>query len=66
LKLYALDIYTVVANLAGVPSLALPVGFHGGLPIGMQVMGPPLSEPQLLSLGLLIEEVTGLRGLTAP
>jgi len=66
LKLYALDIYTVVANLAGVPSLALPVGFHGGLPIGMQVMGPPLSEPQLLSLGLLIEEVTGLRGLVAP
>jgi len=31
----------------------------------MQVMGPPLSEDRLLSLGLLIEEITGLRGVGA-
>ncbi|MGC9071139.1 MAG: Asp-tRNA(Asn)/Glu-tRNA(Gln) amidotransferase subunit GatA [Acidilobus sp.] len=66
LLLYALDVYTVVANLAGVPSLTIPVGFHEGLPVGMQVMGNPLSEPQLLSLGLLLEELTGLRGVKAP
>ncbi len=65
-KLYALDVYTVVANLAGVPSLALPIGFHGGLPIGMQLMGPPGGERALLAAGMLVEELTGVRGLVAP
>ena len=63
LKLYALDVYTVVANLAGIPSLALPVGFHDGLPVGMQLMAGPLEESKLISVGLLVEELTGLRGV---
>ena len=63
LKLYALDVYTVVANLAGIPSLALPVGFHDGLPVGMQLMAGPLEEDRLISVGLLVEELTGLRGV---
>ena len=65
-KLYALDVYTVVANLAGVPSLALPIDFYGGLPIGMQFIGPPLGERSLLSIGLVVEDFTGLRGVMAP
>ncbi len=66
LKLYALDIYTVIANLSGVPSLTLPVDFYSDLPIGMQLMGPPLSEAQLISAGLLVESLTGLAGVAAP
>ena len=65
-RLYALDVYTVVANLAGVPSLALPIGLYGGLPIGMQLMGPPGGERSLLSLGLIVEQLSGLRGVMAP
>ncbi len=63
LKLYALDVYTVIANLAGVPSLAMPAGFYNGLPIGIQFMAAPLEERKLLSLGMLVEELTGLGGV---
>ena len=65
LKLYAMDVYTVIANLAGIPALVQPVGFHDGLPIGVQWMAGPLEEGKLVSLGLLVEELTGLRGVVA-
>jgi len=65
LKLYAMDVYTVIANLAGIPALVQPVGFHNGLPIGVQWMAGPLEEGKLVSLGLLVEELTGLRGVVA-
>ncbi len=63
LKLYAMDVYTVIANLAGVPALVQPIEFHNGLPIGIQWMGKPLGEEELVSLGLLVEELTGLAGV---
>jgi aspartyl-tRNA(Asn)/glutamyl-tRNA(Gln) amidotransferase subunit A len=63
LKLYAMDVYTVIANLAGVPALVQPIEFHNGLPIGIQWMGRPLGEEELVSLGLLVEELTGLAGV---
>jgi aspartyl-tRNA(Asn)/glutamyl-tRNA(Gln) amidotransferase subunit A len=45
LAMYLEDIYTLPANLAGIPALALPVGFdHEGLPIGMQVMASHFQE----------------------
>jgi aspartyl-tRNA(Asn)/glutamyl-tRNA(Gln) amidotransferase subunit A len=51
LSMYLEDVFTLPANLAGVPGLAFPVGFDSdGLPIGMQLNGPPLSEPHLLRL----------------
>lgn len=52
LKMYMMDVYTVLPNLAGIPSLALPCGFtKSGLPIGMQIMGPRWSEEMLFELG---------------
>lgn len=52
LKSYLADIYTVTQNPAGVPSLALPCGFSKDkLPIGMQIIGPMLSEGLLLNIG---------------
>jgi aspartyl-tRNA(Asn)/glutamyl-tRNA(Gln) amidotransferase subunit A len=50
LSMYLEDVFTLPANLAGIPGLSFPVGFDSdGLPIGMQFMAPHLGEPQLFS-----------------
>lgn len=60
LKMYLSDIYTVTANLAGIPSLAVPCGFSKeGLPIGMQILGPQFSEETLFKIGYFYQETTG-------
>lgn len=52
LKMYMEDIFTIVANLTGTPSLALPSTFsRKGLPIGFQLIGPRFSEHTLFELG---------------
>ena len=43
------------ASLTGLPALSVPCGFKDGLPIGLQVIGPPLSEAKLLGAGYAIE-----------
>lgn len=49
LSMYLEDLYTVTANLAGIPGISLPCGFtQGGLPIGVQLLAPPFQEPRLL------------------
>ena len=49
LAMYLEDVFTLPANLAGVPGLAFPIGFDGeGLPIGMQLMGRHFDEQTLL------------------
>ncbi len=59
LAMYLSDIYTISANLAGVPALALPAGFTtGGLPIGMQLIAPPFAEETLFQLGGAFEQAT--------
>jgi aspartyl-tRNA(Asn)/glutamyl-tRNA(Gln) amidotransferase subunit A len=51
LAMYLNDIYTVTANLAGIPGLSVPCGLSSsGLPIGMQLLGPHWSESTLLRL----------------
>ncbi len=51
LSMYLEDIFTLPANLAGVPGIAFPVGFdQQGLPIGMQLMAPPFEEARLLAV----------------
>jgi aspartyl-tRNA(Asn)/glutamyl-tRNA(Gln) amidotransferase subunit A len=52
LAMYLNDIYTVTANLAGVPGISVPCGLSkDGLPIGLQLLGPYWSEARLLNLG---------------
>ncbi len=49
LAMYLVDLYTVSANLAGLPGISLPCGFSkSGLPIGLQLQAPPLEEKRLL------------------
>ncbi|MBI2195798.1 MAG: Asp-tRNA(Asn)/Glu-tRNA(Gln) amidotransferase subunit GatA [Candidatus Levybacteria bacterium] len=58
LKMYLSDIFTVTANLAGIPSLAVPAGFSNGLPIGIQIMGTQFSEEKLFQVGYAFEQAT--------
>ncbi len=48
ITMYLNDIYTISANLAGVPALSVPCGFAQGLPVGLQVIGPHFAEQRLL------------------
>ncbi len=48
IQMYLNDIYTIGANLAGLPAMSLPCGFVRGLPVGLQLIAPPLAEGPLL------------------
>jgi aspartyl-tRNA(Asn)/glutamyl-tRNA(Gln) amidotransferase subunit A len=48
LKMYLSDVYTVSCNLAGLPGVSVPCGLAHGLPVGLQLLGPPLEEARLL------------------
>jgi aspartyl-tRNA(Asn)/glutamyl-tRNA(Gln) amidotransferase subunit A len=59
LAMYLEDVFTLPANLAGVPGLAFPVGFDSqGLPIGMQLMGPHFGEAALFHTAHAYQKVT--------
>ena len=59
LAMYLEDVFTLPANLAGVPGLAFPVGFDGsGLPVGMQLMGRPFDEPALFKMAHAYQQAT--------
>ncbi len=47
--MYLNDIYTIAANLAGLPALSMPCGLVNGLPVGVQLIGPRFGEARLLS-----------------
>jgi len=48
IQMYLNDIYTIGANLAGLPAMSVPCGFVDGLPVGLQLIAPHLSEGRLL------------------
>lgn len=57
LAMYLLDIYTIGVNLAGLPAASVPCGFtSGGLPIGLQLIGQPFKEADLLALAHTYEQ----------
>ena len=65
LKMYLSDIFTVTANLAGIPGLSIPIGFFDpsassgqALPVGMQILGPQFSEGVLFQIGHAYEQIT--------
>jgi aspartyl-tRNA(Asn)/glutamyl-tRNA(Gln) amidotransferase subunit A len=49
ITMYLNDIYTIGANLAGLPAMSIPCGFAGALPIGVQLIGPHFGEARLLA-----------------
>jgi aspartyl-tRNA(Asn)/glutamyl-tRNA(Gln) amidotransferase subunit A len=55
---YMLDIMTVAANLVGIPSVSVPMGFVGGLPVGLQIMAPQTKDDIVLSLAAAYQSKT--------
>jgi aspartyl-tRNA(Asn)/glutamyl-tRNA(Gln) amidotransferase subunit A len=59
LAMYLADVYTIGANLAGLPGISLPCGFSkDGLPIGLQLLAGPFEEEKLLRAARMFERVT--------
>jgi len=59
LQMYLADVYTISANLAGIPALSLPCGFDtASLPVGLQILGPAFSESKLLRVARMYEAQT--------
>jgi aspartyl-tRNA(Asn)/glutamyl-tRNA(Gln) amidotransferase subunit A len=56
--MYLNDIYTIGANLAGLPGVSLPCGFVDGLPMGLQLVGPHFAEAKLLNAAHHYQQVT--------
>jgi len=56
LTMYLSDIYTIAANLAGIPAVSIPCGFDdGSLPIGLQILAPAFHEEKLLRIARMFE-----------
>jgi aspartyl-tRNA(Asn)/glutamyl-tRNA(Gln) amidotransferase subunit A len=60
LKMFMIDVDTVIANLAGIPAISMPSGFSNNLPIGLQIMASEFQEQKLLDAALLFESKTNI------
>lgn len=59
LKMYLSDIYTISANLAGIPAISIPCGFtKKGLPVGLQILAKPFNEEMLFRAAYTYEQNT--------
>jgi aspartyl-tRNA(Asn)/glutamyl-tRNA(Gln) amidotransferase subunit A len=59
LQMYLSDIYTISANLAGIPGISIPCGFdETGLPVGLQILASAFAEDKLLRIARMYEKVT--------
>ncbi|MGB9920501.1 MAG: Asp-tRNA(Asn)/Glu-tRNA(Gln) amidotransferase subunit GatA [Moorellales bacterium] len=60
LAMYLSDLCTIPVNMAGLPGLSVPCGLANGLPVGLQIIGPPFSEGLLLRVGYAVEKACNL------
>jgi aspartyl-tRNA(Asn)/glutamyl-tRNA(Gln) amidotransferase subunit A len=59
LTMYLSDIFTISVNLAGIPGISVPCGFsRENLPIGLQLLGPPFGESEVLKVAYAFEQAT--------
>jgi len=59
-QMYLNDVFTVTVNLAGLPGVSVPVGADSqGLPLGLQLIGCPWEEGDLLNLAYVLEKAAG-------
>jgi aspartyl-tRNA(Asn)/glutamyl-tRNA(Gln) amidotransferase subunit A len=59
LAMYLADLLTIPSNMAGLPGLSIPCGLSEGLPVGLQLVGPQLSENTLFRAGHALERALG-------
>ncbi|MFQ5747308.1 MAG: Asp-tRNA(Asn)/Glu-tRNA(Gln) amidotransferase subunit GatA [Gemmatimonadota bacterium] len=60
-EMYLSDIYTVSANLAGIPAVSIPIGNASGLPVGGQFLSPAWDEETMLGLAARLEDILAYR-----
>ncbi len=60
LTMYLSDVCTIPVNLAGIPAISVPCGLSEGLPVGLQIMGPPLKELRILNVAYALEQSLNL------
>jgi len=68
LQMYLADIYTISANLAGIPAMSIPCGFVSteNLPVGLQLMGKHFDEAKLITVGQKFQEATNFHTQEVP
>ena len=60
IKMYLNDVFTVTVNLAGLPGVSVPAGLDsGGLPLGLQLIGQPWGEADMLNTAYALEQASG-------
>jgi aspartyl-tRNA(Asn)/glutamyl-tRNA(Gln) amidotransferase subunit A len=64
--MYASDVLTVPANLAGLPGISIPSGLADGLPVGLQLIGPAFAENRILEAAHAIEQAIGFDPVPPP
>jgi len=66
LSMYLSDVFTISANLAGLPALSVPCALAGSLPVGLQFIAPRFEEARMFAAARAVEETSGLAGRLAP
>jgi aspartyl-tRNA(Asn)/glutamyl-tRNA(Gln) amidotransferase subunit A len=60
IQMYLNDVFTVTVNLAGLPGIAVPTGVDKqGLPLGLQLIGKPWEEAEMMNVGFALEQAAG-------
>jgi aspartyl-tRNA(Asn)/glutamyl-tRNA(Gln) amidotransferase subunit A len=59
IQMYLADVFTIPANMAGIPGIAIPCGFSDGLPVSLQVLGRSFDEQGILRIAHHYEQATG-------
>ncbi len=59
LAMYLTDVLTIPSNMAGLPSMSIPCGLSGGLPVGLQLIGPQFAENTLYRAAHALEQALG-------
>ncbi|MEI7639740.1 MAG: amidase family protein, partial [Syntrophus sp. (in: bacteria)] len=66
MQMYLSDIFTISANMAGIPGISIPCGFTGdGLPIGLQFLSGHFQEGTLIQAAAVYEKTAGMGTLMA-
>ena len=58
-QMYLADVFTIPANMAGIPGISVPAGFSEGLPVGLQFLGKAFEEERLLGVAHAYEQAAG-------
>jgi aspartyl-tRNA(Asn)/glutamyl-tRNA(Gln) amidotransferase subunit A len=67
LAMYLNDVFTVPANLAGIPAISVPAGLSDdGLPLGLQLIGPAFQEEKVLNAAWHLEQAAGFSATPTP